>query len=180
VIKGYLKLLILKELEKKEASGYELIRKFEQGFQRPSPGSVYPILKELESRELIKARKDGRKRIYSLTDRGREFLREFEIKEREVILKKLELLSRFGILNSDELEEFSKFIITRKDILIQLSRLRNWYKFIESLFELAKTSKDEAEKVLEHALKEIADYMKIDKKAYGFNPGMNCRERTPS
>jgi hypothetical protein len=78
-------------------------------------------------------------------------------------------------LNSDELEEFSKFIITRKDILIQLSRLRNWYKFIESLFELAKTSKDEAEKVLEHALKEIADYMKIDKKAYSFNRGMNCR-----
>ncbi len=155
MIKGYLKLLILKELEKEEASGYELIRKFEKDLQKPSPGSVYPILKELESRELIKAKKDGRRKLYSLTDKGKEFLREFETKEKEAILKKLELLSQFGILSSDELDEFFRFIITRKDIFIQLSRLRNWYKFIESLSKLAKISKDDAEKVLERVLDEI-------------------------
>ena len=42
-----------------------------QGWWRPSPGSVYPILDDLTTEGLIKKREDGR---YELTSKGSESL----------------------------------------------------------------------------------------------------------
>lgn len=42
-----------------------------QGWWRPSPGSVYPILDDLATEGLIRKREDGR---YELTSKGKESL----------------------------------------------------------------------------------------------------------
>jgi len=42
---------------------------------RPSPGTLYPALKELERRKLIKGIKEGRAVTYSLTDDGRKSIK---------------------------------------------------------------------------------------------------------
>ncbi len=46
-----------------------------RGFWRPSPGSVYPMLKQLEQEGLIYRREDGR---YALTEAGRATARVME------------------------------------------------------------------------------------------------------
>ncbi len=43
---------------------------------KPTPGTIYPALKDLNERELIKGEKQGKKVIYSLTDEGREGIEE--------------------------------------------------------------------------------------------------------
>ena len=55
--------------------GYEMIQELEErtdGVWRPSPGAVYPALQLLEDQGLVTADAEAGKRLYSLTDAGRE------------------------------------------------------------------------------------------------------------
>lgn len=55
--------------------GYELITELEtrsQGRWRPSPGSIYPALTRLEEHGLVTARELDGKKVFSLTERGRD------------------------------------------------------------------------------------------------------------
>jgi len=50
------------------------IERLSMGFWRPSPGSVYPALEELETDGLIKvARVEGTKKYYEVTESGKAF-----------------------------------------------------------------------------------------------------------
>jgi DNA-binding PadR family transcriptional regulator len=46
------------------------------GFRRLSPGSVYPTLQLLEEGGYLKSAQEGGKRIYTITDEGRQLLAE--------------------------------------------------------------------------------------------------------
>jgi DNA-binding PadR family transcriptional regulator len=46
------------------------------GVWRPSPGSVYPALQQLEDEGLIRSGERGGQKLFELTDAGREHLRE--------------------------------------------------------------------------------------------------------
>ena len=37
---------------------------------KPNPGTIYPALKELEKTGMVTTRKEGRKKIYKLTEAG--------------------------------------------------------------------------------------------------------------
>ncbi len=77
--KGDLKYVILDLLQDRPAHGYELIRALEErfrGFYSPSPGSVYPTLQLLEGMGYVSATQRDGKKVYSITDEGREFLKQ--------------------------------------------------------------------------------------------------------
>jgi DNA-binding PadR family transcriptional regulator len=70
---GFLKLIILKLLSKGPRHGYALmkdIEKYTEEEWQPSPGSIYPALKELENEGLITAKVVGRRRLYDITPKG--------------------------------------------------------------------------------------------------------------
>src|SRR5580692_6934386 len=57
-------------------NGYQLIQEIAgrtNGVWRPSAGSVYPALQQLEDEGLISPEGEGRRRMYSLTDEGRAY-----------------------------------------------------------------------------------------------------------
>jgi DNA-binding PadR family transcriptional regulator len=74
---GALRLYLLKLLDEQPRHGYEVISLLEDrflGFYAPSAGTVYPRLAKLESEGLVEHEEaDGRK-VYRLTDAGREEL----------------------------------------------------------------------------------------------------------
>jgi DNA-binding PadR family transcriptional regulator len=75
---GFLKLIILKLLSKGPRHGYALMKDIEKYTERewqPSPGSIYPALKELENEGLIVAKVSGRRRMYEITPEGEKVLR---------------------------------------------------------------------------------------------------------
>ncbi len=77
--KGNLQFVILKMLKEESRHGYQIIKDLEErfkGFYSPSPGSVYPILQMLEDREFVSISKDGKKKVYSITEEGEKFLEE--------------------------------------------------------------------------------------------------------
>lgn len=65
---------ILLLLDERPMHGYELIEELERrsdGAWRPSPGSIYPALRRMESRDLVTGEDDDNgKRIYSITEEG--------------------------------------------------------------------------------------------------------------
>jgi formylmethanofuran dehydrogenase subunit E len=74
-IKGHLRLLVLRLLEEKEMSGYDLMKAIGKKLGRkPSAGSMYPLLEELKDSGLLIAKEVGKSKKYVLTKEGRSGL----------------------------------------------------------------------------------------------------------
>ena len=74
-MRGMLSFLILFMLSKKTMHGQEIAKELEKRKGcRPSPGTVYPALKNLKEENFIKESKEGKKIIYHLTPLGKKAL----------------------------------------------------------------------------------------------------------
>jgi DNA-binding PadR family transcriptional regulator len=72
--KGKLKFLILECLNEKPMHTYEIIKTIEKkfgGIYKPSPGSVYPVLKNLINQKLVGVDERDSKKVYYITEEGR-------------------------------------------------------------------------------------------------------------
>lgn len=74
--RGLLKLALLKLLAELPRHGYDLIRAVREKGWSGGPGSVYPLLGALEAAGLASGRDEGDRRIYEVTERGRQMLGE--------------------------------------------------------------------------------------------------------
>jgi len=82
LVKGFLKIMILWIITKERIHGYEIIKKMKKGmettndleFQGPGPNKIYPILHELEKKDLIKGNWEfqGKRKVkyYEATTKG--------------------------------------------------------------------------------------------------------------
>jgi DNA-binding PadR family transcriptional regulator len=73
--RGDVRSALLAVLAEQPMHGYDLIRELEErsgGMWRPSPGSVYPTLQMLEDEGLVSVEERDGKKVYTLTDAGRE------------------------------------------------------------------------------------------------------------
>jgi DNA-binding PadR family transcriptional regulator len=75
---GRLRLYLLKLLDESPRHGYEVIRLLQDRFMgvyAPSPGTIYPRLARLEEDGLVTHEDVDGKKVYSITDKGREEIR---------------------------------------------------------------------------------------------------------
>jgi len=66
-------------LEEQPRNGYQLMQEIEDrsgGMWRPSPGSVYPALSQLEDEGLVHSEEGAGRRAFALTDEGRKYVEE--------------------------------------------------------------------------------------------------------
>src|SRR5215475_12080019 len=73
--RGDVRAAALALLTERPMHGYEMIQELEErtgGMWRPSPGAVYPALQLLEDQGLVTADAEAGKRLFYLTDSGRE------------------------------------------------------------------------------------------------------------
>ncbi len=94
---GDLKYVILQLLADKPRHGYEIIKELEErsgGAYSPSPGTVYPTLTMLEEMGYATATQEegGGKRIYEITQAGRDYLGE----NRSTVDDIFERIAEFG------------------------------------------------------------------------------------
>ena len=107
MIRGNLKLLTLKALAKKPLSGYALMKNIEDKIgTKPSPGSMYPLLEELTKANFVTCKKDGRKKIYSLTKEGKEHLKIIDLHKGILLQKIEESMKMWGALTGEDLKPF--------------------------------------------------------------------------
>jgi DNA-binding PadR family transcriptional regulator len=77
--RGDVRAAILLLLDEEPRNGYAVMQEIEErsaGAWRPSPGSVYPVLQQLEDEGLVRAEETGERRVMALTDAGREYVAE--------------------------------------------------------------------------------------------------------
>ena len=76
LLRGYLRLYILEQLHGGPSTGAEIVERLHQSCAwKPSPGTIYPLLRRLEREGLVESRWDTDSRplrIYTLTERGEE------------------------------------------------------------------------------------------------------------
>jgi len=75
--RGDVRAAILALLQEGPRNGYQIMSDIAErsgGAWRPSPGAVYPALSQLADEGLIEDEKSGGRRIFSLTDAGREYV----------------------------------------------------------------------------------------------------------
>jgi DNA-binding PadR family transcriptional regulator len=77
--RGDVRTAILVLLAEEPRNGYQLMQEIERrsdGAWRPSPGSVYPALQQLEDEGLVRTEGEEGRRAYALTDAGRTLVAE--------------------------------------------------------------------------------------------------------
>lgn len=77
VRRGDVRAAVLALLAEGPRNGYQIIQEIGErsgGVWRPSPGSVYPALAQLEDEGLVQADQDSGRRAFRLTDEGRAYV----------------------------------------------------------------------------------------------------------
>ena len=77
--RGDVRAAVLLLLSEEPRNGYALMQEIEErsdGVWRPSPGSIYPALSQLEDEGLVEATKEGAGRVFALSDSGRAHVEE--------------------------------------------------------------------------------------------------------
>ena len=75
-MRGMLSFLILFLVSHKAMNGQEIARELEKRKgEKPSPGTIYPALKNLKEMGLIKEKKEGKTISYTLTESGKKELK---------------------------------------------------------------------------------------------------------
>jgi len=76
ILRSFIDILILTELERNSLSGYDITGLVNDRFGIfISPGTIYNTLHSLETRNLIEGVWKDKKRVYKLTNKGKEFLK---------------------------------------------------------------------------------------------------------
>jgi len=163
--KGYLKMAVLLVLMRKPLHGYEIMKeisKWTLGIITPTAGGVYPTLKELENKDLIKGEwiPEERRRIYQITSKGKEVFRKAVEKHFELAssIRRwfFNELSRLEIIDEPNfppmMESAVKILLLKEDASLQerieaLSRLRqslqNTVTILSKMIEQIKSREEE-------------------------------------
>jgi DNA-binding PadR family transcriptional regulator len=152
---GDLRLLALGLIDEQPRHGYEIIKLLEdktEGWYSPSPGVVYPTLTWLEEVGYVTAQADGAKKLYSITDEGRAYLkqnRDFV----DALLKRLEAAGeRFGRRRfGDERDDFGDRPRVPRLVRAALDNLR------ETAAERLRNDADAEAKVVEALARAAAE-----------------------
>ena len=77
--RGDVRITVLILLDEGPANGYQLMQEIEQrtkGAWKPSSGSVYPALQQLEDEGIVQTTEGEGRKMFALTDEGRTYVRE--------------------------------------------------------------------------------------------------------
>lgn len=155
---GDLRYVILALLEEKPSHGYELIKALEEkssGQYVPSPGVIYPTLTFLEEGGYATAASVDNKKLYTITDAGKELLEE----NRDFVTAIFERLSSIGEKMSRLRDWFGKDDADSKDRREDRESLKRvLHQLKAELFSKMPLSKDQQKQlktIIERAVEEI-------------------------
>ncbi len=141
---GEARLALLSLIAEKPRHGYEIMTEVEQrtgGAYRPSAGSIYPNLQQLEDEGLVTSAREADRTVYTITDTGKERL-EAERDTVEEIWERAEELGEWGTPWAPGVMEIGRSFMTFAKSAVKAVTKQN-------------ADPDEVRAVLDRARKEI-------------------------
>lgn len=149
MFKAHIKLIVLKELSKESLSGYDLMRYIGKLGEKPSPGYIYPLLNDLEVKGFISVKQKDRRKIYSITVKGKKLLDDLQ-KSREDMIKKVTKVWR-SIADKDD---FDVFIRKNKDFFRDKVLLAKFHTVLFSVYK-DNANRKKIRIIVEEAIKKM-------------------------
>jgi DNA-binding PadR family transcriptional regulator len=166
VPKGFLRYNLLKMLGEKPMSGSEIMAELESktnGFWKPSPGSIYPLLAWLQDKGYTKEadQQESGIRRYTLTEQGKAFLDQ-ESKRREELDRRLE---HFRKERASGFVSPAWFALDRENARELRKVAREFGKAVRDVFheirrEHPKAATEQAMRTLEEATRKLQEITK--------------------
>ena len=143
---GEVRLALLSLLGERPQHGYELMKQLEErsgGMYRASAGTVYPALAQLQDEGLILSESEDAKRVYRLSDAGREELEE-SAEAVEDIWQRAEQLGDWGEAFDPEVAELVRPALRLLRTVVKVaSRRGDDPEVVERVREILERAKDE-------------------------------------
>src|SRR3989344_4792354 len=151
MLRGFLKILVLKALGEGPKSGYALMKYVQDHVgSKPSAGSMYPLLDHLSQDNLITIKKKTNSNEYQLTEKGNSTLKDIEEKRNQCLTNFIEGMKMLNALTGENMEfpisiveGLKHGVVPFKDINPEMDELRH------ALFKMTKdgTIKKNAPKI---------------------------------
>ncbi len=143
---GEVRLALLSLLGERPQHGYELMKQLEErsgGMYRASAGTVYPTLAQLQDEGLVASDSEGGKRIYRLTDAGREELEE-SAETVEDIWQRAEQIGDWGEAFDPEVAELVRPALRLLRTVVKVAARRgDDPEVVDRVREILERAKDE-------------------------------------
>jgi DNA-binding PadR family transcriptional regulator len=107
MFKSHVKLQVLATLVDGERSGYDLMSALAVHGAKQSPGYIYPLLHDLKERGYVSVHAEGRRKLYSITPKGKRLLATLEQNKEEMLRNTLRTLA--PIVEREELDQYMRF-----------------------------------------------------------------------
>ncbi len=141
--RGDIKFMLLEMLSDRPRHGYDLIKELEirfGGFRRLSPGSVYPTLQMLEEGGYLTSQQESGKRVYTITDSGRQLLEERTQQTSETSPR--DVFSNFMGGKPQEFGELRRAATELADAVMQVARSGNLERMKQVRDRLEQVKRD--------------------------------------
>lgn len=160
---GFLKIVVLKHLSEEPMTGYSLMNAIKDcSGKKPSSGSIYPILAELNEEGSITCKEEGRKKTYTITAKGKKSVQKLFSEKQKFVLQNIKQLKEFGAVAGQDtvkpLITFFELLHTRPDVVMRTLHLVQETQ--ETMLRLAqsndfKKKESRIKTILEKRLKEL-------------------------
>lgn len=145
-MEGFLRAMVLKAISEKECNGYALMKSLaECTGRKPSPGSIYPLLSDLEKEGLISSKAIGKGKTYSITAKGKKGIKDLALQKQHLLIHHMEFITHIASItgkNDARLKEALKREPSKRFIAANLPP----YADIQRQVMIIGTSKDADEK----------------------------------
>jgi DNA-binding PadR family transcriptional regulator len=162
MLRGFLKVVVLKALAESPKSGYALMKYIEEKVgSKPSPGSMYPLLDNLAKEHLIEGKGVGRTKEYKLTVDGKHTIESMVEKRNECLKSMLEGMKMMSALTGEDMsfpmamvESIKKGEFPFKEVNPEWDNMRN-QMFVMWKTGVLKIKAPKVRKILSAAYKEL-------------------------
>jgi len=162
MLRGFLKIVVLKALADGPKSGYSLMKfVMERVGSKPSPGSMYPLLDNLKKEGLVDVKGVGRAKEYKLTVEGKHKLHAIDEKRNECLSNFIEGMKMLSALTGEDMsfpmamvESMRKGVFPFKEINPEWDNVRNEVFMLMRQGKL-KEKAPRVRKILAAAFKEL-------------------------
>ena len=161
VLRGFLRILVLKALGEGPKSGYCLMKFVEERIgSKPSSGSIYPLLEMLKREHLVDAKGVGRSTEYIITNEGRKKLQLIEEKRNECLCNFLNGMKMLSALTGEDMSFPKTIIESMQKGEVPFKEIPEWHKLRKILFTMfqngeLKSNVSRVRRILANACKEF-------------------------